>query len=335
MRKQKIIICDTDSSYLKALCTYFLSSGLGLEIASYSVVERFLEEDRKFDVALLGKEFLNALDDCGADISRFGKIFVLTGDVNEVDEDYAVLYKFQQMKSFLGTLRQYYGIIDDMSFENNSEWTGIYSPIRHELQLLFALALCKQKQNEAPDKNLLFLDLEENSLMSELVGIQEQKNVTDYLYLLENDDITKDELLSCLAYYDSISYLPAVRYFQELVAIDGRHWRRFFASIAQLGFGQVVVLFDGSLRGMDPLFDYLKDLILLGREGDFYRKYDRQIRSFLRDQNRPMMVRETLLPLSGANLVDGTYRFDQLLSGNLSSYARRAVKEASKDGACR
>ena len=152
----------------------------------------------------------------------------------------------------------------------------------------------------------------------------------DYLYLLENDQVEDEALLGCFSYYQGVSYLPPIRYFQELVSIDGKRWRRFFASIARLGFGQVVVLFDGSLRGMDALFDYLKELVLLGREGDFYHKYDRQIRSFIKERDRPMMVRETTLPLSGSNLADGTYRFEQLLSGNLSQYARRAIAKTEE-----
>ncbi|MBQ9631490.1 MAG: hypothetical protein IJV04_01030 [Lachnospiraceae bacterium] len=327
MRKQRILICDEDGAYVRALCAYFISSGHNMEIASYSQTEHFSSERGVFDVSLLGKEFLRVLEKSGEDMSRFGKIFILTGDVNDSSREYTMLYKFQQMRSFLGTLQKYgnHGPRVDPSVLDSCHWTGIYSPIRHELQLLFALAYAKQKREEKSEGELLFLDLEENSLLPELLVDTGRENLMDYLYLLENDQVEDEALLGCFSYYQGVSYLPPVRYFQELVSIDGKRWRRFFASIARLGFGQVVVLFDGSLRGMDALFDYLKELVLLGREGDFYHKYDRQIRSFIKERDRPMMVRETTLPLSGSNLADGTYRFEQLLSGNLSQYARRAI----------
>ena len=103
-----------------------------------------------------------------------------------------MLYKFQQMKSFLGTLRQYYGKdMDAFDTEGikNGNWTGIYSPIRHELQLLFALAYAKQKREEKSEGELLFLDLEENSLLPELLADTGRENLMDYLYLLENDQV--------------------------------------------------------------------------------------------------------------------------------------------------
>ncbi|MBR1628465.1 MAG: hypothetical protein IJ679_04245, partial [Lachnospiraceae bacterium] len=312
MRKQKIIICDTDSAYLRALCAYIISSGRRMELSSYSSIEKFQTENGIYDVALLGKAFLQNLEERGEDLSRFGKIFVLTGDINETGGEHTVLYKFQQMKGFLAKMQQYYShnlSDEDIAKMGDVSWTGIYSPIRHELQLLFALAYCKQKKDENPEDGLLFVDLEENSLMGDMMPGMGKKNVTDYLYLLESNTVTRDELMGCISYYENFAYLSPVRYFQELVSIDGRRWRRFFSSLCELGYKHIVVLFDSSLRGMEALFDYLKDLVLVGREGDFYRKYDRQIQSFLKDRDRPMEVRETLLPLTGANLSDGTYRF--------------------------
>ena len=327
MRKQRILICDTDQAYARALSAYFISSGRNFEIASYSIPEKFAAERGAFDVSLLGKEFIQLMQERGIDASQFGRIFVLTGNVNESNGAYEVLYKFQQMKTFLNNVSQF-PMRENLQngMQTAAEWTGIYSPVRHELQLLFALAYCDQKRKTRPEEGLLFLDLEENSLMSELVGDAQSKNLTDYLYLLETNNVSTEELIGCFSVYHGFSYLPPVRFFQELVSVSEGRWKKFFASIAGLGFGQIVVLFDGSLRGMNGLMHYLKDLVLVGREGDFYRKYEKQIRYFLQEKEQPMMVRETVLPLSGANLIDGTYRFEQLLSGNLSKYAKRAME---------
>lgn len=331
MRRQRIIICDTDSAYVQALSTYFVSALRDTEIASYSKVERFLEDDGNYDVALLGREFIEALGGTAEMRDRFGQIFMLTGDINESNSngDYGIVYKFQKMQLFMENVRQIRRDPQAALNHAGKQWTGIYSPMRHELQLVFALAYCRQKQEAEPEKRLLFLDLEENSLFSELVDAQATKNVTDYLYLLECEGVTEEELLGCLIHYEGFACLPPVKHFQELLTIGSLRWEKFFDSIATLGFDEVIVLFDGAFRGTEELFGRLQDLLLLVRDGDFYRKYDRQIYSFLKEKRRPMMVREAVLPLSGANLSDGTYQFEQLLDGNLSKYVKQALMEES------
>ncbi len=329
MRRQKIIICDTDSAYVRALSTYFISALRDTEIATYSSVERFCVDDGNYDVALLGREFIEAMDGTTAMHDRFGQVFMLTGDINESNStgEYGIVYKFQKMQLFMENVRQIRRDPQTALNHAGKQWTGIYSPMRHELQLVFALAYCKQKQEAAPEKSVLFLDLEENSLFSELTGRDHAKNVTDYLYLLESDGISEEELTDCLMYYEGFACLPPVKYFQELVAIGALRWEKFFDSIAKLAFDQVVVLFDGAFRGTEELFARLQDLLLLMRDGDFYRKYDRQIQYFIKENRSPVVIRETMLPLSGANLSDGTYQLEQLLEGNLSQYVKQAIME--------
>ncbi len=329
MRKQKIMICDTDYAYVQALTTYFISALRDTEITSYSKVDRFREDAGNYDVALLGKEFIEQLDETTKMRDRFGQIFMLTGDINEGSSngDYGIVYKFQKMQLFMENVRQIRRDPKEELNHTGKRWTGIYSPMRHELQLVFALAYCKQKQEAEPERRLLFLDLEENSLFSELVGGPAAQNVADYLYLLESDGVSEEELLGCLNYYEGFACLPPVRHFQELLMIGSLRWEKFFDSVATLGFDQVVVLFDGAFRGTEELFGRLQDLLLLVRDGDFYRKYDRQIYTFLKEKPQPMMVREAVLPLSGANLSDGTYRMEQLMEGNLAKYVQRALGE--------
>ena len=329
MRKQKILICDTDRAYLQALSTYFISSIRNAELSSYSSVERFCEDRGTYDVALLGREFVEIVREDTQKCEELGQIFILTGDIDEQDPDYQLVYKFQQMQSFISTIRSIYRKTEEAKAPADQEWTGIFSPMRHELQLPFALAYCAQKQTAQPEKSLLFLDLEENSLFGEMTGFTHVQTVMDYLYLQENEHVAEEDLRGCLQWYQGFACLAPARYFQELIEVNPDRWQKFFASVTGLGFDQVVVLFDGSMRGMKGLFHYLHNLLLLGRDGDYYRKYDKQIRAFLKERKSPMAVRETVLPLTGASLSDGTYQFEQLLSGNLSQYARTALEEAA------
>lgn len=329
MRKQNIIICDRDEAYVQALSTYFFATIRGARITSYSDPDIFSMENGYFDIALLSDDFIKTVESVPGLKERLGKVFLLTGDINASSEDYTVLYKFQRMTNFMESIMGEYASRSGESMPSNERWTGIFSPMRHELQLPFSLACCHYMHQINQDKRLLFLDLEDNSLFADLTGLYQTKNVTDYLYLLENDSVTNEELESCISSYQGFSCLAPVKYIQELAAVSNLRWERFFDSISRLGYQQIVVLFDASMRGIEELFSHLSDLLLLGRDGDYYRKYERQIYAFLNDHKQPMSVHQAALPLSGMNLNDGTYQFEQLLAGNLSSYARAVVEGAS------
>ncbi len=330
--RKRMVICDEDAAYVQALSTYIVSSINGIDITSYSEPERFFEDQESYDVALLGRVFLEILERDEQRKERYKDIFILTGDMNESMDSYRVIYKFQKMNTFLERLLQVgkESTLPERNHGVRPGWTGIFSPIRHELQLLFSLAYCKYKKEKEPLKTVLFLDLEENSLLTEFISSDHSKNITDYLYLLENEEISKEELLSCLSYTNGFAYLSPARYFQELLTVNEKQWETFFESIASLGFDEVIILFGDAFRGTALLMSQVEWLLLLVKDGDFYRRHNRQITSFIKKNKWELTAQEVNLPLSGTNLVKGGYRLENLLAGNLSQYALRALTEIER-----
>ena len=334
MRKQRILLCDTDEAYVQALSAFLITTMKDLKLTCFSSVEGMINDTENYDISLISDEFAEAasgyLNSNGG--MRLGKIYLLCGTMGYSSDIYDVVYKFQPMREFVDSLCR----VRNENIRANTSvkcmWTGICSPIHHELQLPFALAYVAQLKNTEPASRILFMDLEDNSILPELCGFVPDRNITDYLYLLESEGIERGELLDCMCNVNGVSCLSPARYFQELTEVDPDKWRNLFLSIQELGFERVVILFDTSMRGMEVLLSCLDNLLLLGREGDYYRKYDRQIMNFISDRFSGLDTLATMLPLSGLNLTDGTYQLEHILAGNLSAYAREAMEAVAGAG---
>ena len=334
MSRKKFIICDEDAAYVQALSTYIISSINSVEIISYSDKERFRNDRQEYDVALLGKAFVDVLEDDPGREKGYGELFILTNDMNESVLNYRVIYKFQKMDTFLGRLLRAGSGKRTTANRNGIRpgWVGIFSPIHHELQLLFSFAFCKQRKEKDPSKSVLFIDLEENSPIRELMDDESRKNITDYLYLLEDKEVSREELSDCLSYTAGFAYLSPARYFQELLKVNEKRWEAFFDSIAGLGFDEVVVLFGDSFRGSEVLLPQVGWLVLVTKEGDFYQCRSGQIKAFLKEKGWKPKIHGVNLPLSGAKLVNGSHQIERLLAGNISGYALRVIKEMEERG---
>lgn len=337
MRKQRFLLCDTDEAYVQALSAFLITTMKDIQLTTFSSTRAMITDNEEYDVTLLSADFAETIKEHmdKKAVARLGNIYILCTSTQYPGEDAALsgnvqtVYKYQSMRGFVDTLCRIRNENAHVISKEVCRWTGICSPVHHELALPFALAYSMQLQSAGQDKSILFIDLEDNSIFSELCGFVPARNVTDYLYLLEDDNSDTNELLDCICTVGGVSALAPARYFQELSYIDENKWSNFCLSVSKLGYESIVVLFDTSMRGMDELCSHLDHLLVLGRDGDFFRKYDRQFQSFLNDRFEGLKTLLTRLPLSGINLADGTYQLEQLLAGNLSSYAREAVEAVS------
>lgn len=315
----KILVCDKDRSYTEALGAYFISLNFDLEITLYSSLKAFESDEKEYDLGLLSKDFIGCLDTFCRD--RIKKCVLLADKMDEQPEDMEMLYKFQQMSAFKSIILSLSGNVNKTYSNSGSKWVGITSPSRHELAGLFSMAYAK---GESKGGDVLFLDLESNSILPELLEDESAKTITDYLYLLEGNGANEDELMGCFSYYDIVTYLAPAKYYGEIVSVKPEVWEDFFDSISECSFREVVVLFDDAIRGTEALMKRLSKLIVLSREGDYYYKFDTQFRGYLEERGAMDIVKNVMLPLSAKNLDDGTYVIDQLMTGNLGKYALKA-----------
>ena len=196
---------------------------------------------------------------------------------------------------------------------------GIFSPIWHDLRLPFSMALTKAKNT---DGKALFVDLETISILPELLGREPEADLLDLLYLMESGDEASFALEEFVFYYEGMALLPPMRCPGRIGEVTLRQWERLFSTAEKNGY-RLVILMDQMLQGFEELVRGMKELILLGRPEDYYRKSQTKCKLYLDGIENPPNIQEVLLPMSASGLSDGTYEFGQLLEGNLGSFVRR------------
>ncbi len=320
MTMRKLLICDTDTAYVKALTTYLMQALQGFSITMYTDTEAFSNDEEDYRVSLLGDEFLKDIDakKTAGDTSRFGRILHLCSASGGDDAGYPAVFKFQQMGTFVKAILSYSDMRGSAESEDpgrKQRWYGIHSPIRHELQLPFAIAYGRMR---ARQERVLFLDLETNSIMEDLIDCEKSRSLLDALYLAE--EAAGADIAELADYYEGMFYLAPMRNFGEAVRVQPEQWERLFCSVRQADFDSVVVLFDDGVQCMSELFGCLEELILLCKPGDYYQKSKGKVLHYIESLPDRPVVQDVDLALSGGNLTDGTYRFEQLLEGNLGRF---------------
>ena len=319
----KILVCDEDTSYVKSLCRFLAWTREEIRVSAYTEPEEFLNAEGEYDLGLLGKPFFSAYKKEKPDV-RLKRIMYLCNVMGEEVSDAETLYKFQSMDTFLdrvySAIRQddVMNMLSGMTVKRGSS-TGIFSPVWHDLRLPFSMALTKAKNEE---EKALFVDLETISILPELLGRQVENDLLDLLYLMETGDDAMFALEEYIYYYEGVALLPPMRDPGRIADVTEDQWRRLFTTAEKNGY-QLVVLMDQMLQGFERLVCSMKELILLGRPEDYYRKSQEKCRDYLMRIDDPPSVQEVILPMSATDLVDGTYEFGQLLEGNLGSFVRR------------
>ena len=319
----RVLVCDEDISYVKSLCRFMAWTKEEIRVSAYTDVSDFLNSEGEYDLGLLGRAFILAYKKEGSDI-KLNRLMYLCDEMSDKIDDIEPLYKFQSMNTFLekiySAIRQddVMKMLSGMQIKRGSS-IGIFSPIWHDLRLPFSMALTKAKNNNG---RALFVDLETISILPELLGRDMENDLLDLLYLMETSDDASFTLEEYVSYFEGIALLPPMRNPGRIAEITAEEWERLFSTAEKNGY-QLVILMDQMLQGFEQVISSMKELIILGRPEDYYRKSQKKCMTYLMGIKNPPELQEVILPMSASNLVDGTYEFGQLLEGNLGSFVRR------------
>ena len=337
MKKTSLFIADSDEAYLSAVTNYLLRSQKNLSVSACSDISH-LKDPQSFDILLTS---LDMADDVLSVVSAKRTVYLLSsGDIPP--EGAEVVYRFQPMDIFVEKL---------LRLEASKEQTGgprmlgVVSPIHHELSLPFALALAKICSEE---ERTLFIDLTEASIMPELFSgsasfddredmdveedepLQPYDNGPDLLDVIYDIESTGAKRLPdrFVKKCDGFSYLPSACDPELLSEVTRQQWHHFMDACCHSGFDCVVILSD-RLPGHFVEWKGRKgEIILLSKDGDYYRKSERRYSDYLSEKLPDVSRKIISLPMSAANLSDGTWYLESLIEGNLGKFVREKVANA-------
>ena len=322
MKTKEIVLCDTDAFYATNFASYLMEHVSDLSIHIYTTTESYFSDTKEYDVALLTAPFVEM--DSFRKRTGVKKKYLLSDGTEDEDLKYLeCIDKYSSMDEImmkvLDTTNEKNHLIE-MSSSECSSIVGVYSPISHELQLPFAMALSK---NYSADGRVLFIDLEEISIMNALTGQTSEKNMLDLLYMLSSDSTDSVNLDDYINEFMGFEYIPSFIGPDEINEISKAAWKKFFNAIIRMGYEKIVVLFGRAIDGFADIVQSLEQLIILSKSGDFYKKSTQIFINYLDtmeiDSNKTVVD----LPMSAGNLTDGSYCIEELLMGNLGAFVGR------------
>ena len=337
MKKTSLFIADSDEAYLSAVTSYLLRSQKNLSVSACSDISR-LTDPQSFDIILTSPDMAESVL---SRVSAKRTVYLLsTGD--EAPEGAEVVYRFQPMDIFVEKLLQ---IDAQREITGGPRMLGVVSPIHHELSLPFSLALAKICSEE---ERTLFIDLTEASIMPELflgsVSFDDREDMDvedegllqpyesgpdllDVIYDIESTGakrVSERFIKKC----DGFSYLPSARDPELLSEVTKQQWLHFMDAVGHSGFDCVVILSDRLPGHFVEWKGRRGEVILLSKDGDYYRKSVRRYEDYLSEKLPDVSKKIISLPMSAANLSDGTWYLESLLEGNLGKFVREKVANA-------
>ncbi len=302
MKKTKMLICDMDVSYLRALVGYLMGDSDEYDITCFSDTDGYISSSNTFDVRLLTKDFIgnnhdDLLDDEiePQDKSKGNSVDIQLLGANDVPEiGMNHLYKFQDMKTFMEKLERF--TLKNATKNcsgNNSKLIGVYSPSHHRLKLPFSLVYSNICKNNG---KVLLVDLEANSYLNKIVGKDPVHNLTDYMYALSTDTV-EDEMSigDYVNFYDGLAYMAPVSDPAELWEIEEEQWSQLAAKLKQSPFDVVVIVIGEMGNEINGIMKGLSEIILVEGNDEYSEECLKKYKDYLERKKLNISVQEVRL----------------------------------------
>lgn len=321
MNNLEVALCDCCESYIMKFASYLMEN-MKVSIHIFTTIESFFSDEGCYDVAILSEEFMEV-----SDFRPKGKVkhkYFLTEN-KEAAED-STIYKYQSMDCILdqvAELKKLQNMVASIKHSNShSKMIGVYSPVGHELQLPFSMALGQAYRS---DGKVLFLDLEEISIMPDLIGRSCERNLLDLLYEINTNTSDEFNLSKYARSFMGFDYIEPFLNPNELSEIDQETWSRLFNRLQATDYDVIVILFGRAINGFNSFIEGLEKLYVLGKPGDYFKKGQEAFFEFLDRIDTEVESENVILPMSAGNLTDGTYQIEELLQGNLGVFVKKLI----------
>lgn len=314
MKDYRILICDEDESYLDALTKYLISAAGDLDIKTYSKKDLFKEADKNVDLRLMTSEFIKELAPYD---KNQGKIFQLLGSDDEQLPNVDHIYKFQRMTSFVDKL----GILEEKrkrrSNNSGARIMGIISPTHHNMTIPFSMVYSKICRQEG---KVLFIDLS-HEMDEHRVNIKGKRNITDFLYSIDNPIKEEIEIGKYVENYEGIYYMMPATDPEELWEVEKEQWEVFIGELRNSNYDVVIIAFGEYSKNFYDIVDFLDELMLVGEDEEYSKKRIVKFQKYLMEKGVTVNNQIVYLPSKICEKYKNE-EIKEILKGNLSEWIR-------------
>lgn len=337
MAKIKVAIFDEDKSYRERFADYLMSyKAAEMELAVFTNEQFFFEalEVDKFHLFVLGSGYESVLPRARA---LKAPVLVLTEymqsyvkeTIEMLDEQVVYTSKYQSMD----VITQRMQLLADVKMPKGQmsvaqralEVIGVFSPVRHEMQMLFSLLFSK---NAARERKVLYINLLEFSGFSEMFDHTEY-DLGDAVLEVRESVVRAERVLACIYEREGFSYISPTLNPENVREITEKDVRRLLAIVADYTDYQMVILdigvnicdFAEVLLGCDRIF-------CLGKRGYLFETQLRQFFAYLEkavDTAFLERIRQVEIPGQAKVICGGVNLLEQLDWGDFGDFVRSVM----------
>ncbi len=343
MRKLVIAFCDTDRLYGSRFVTYLMEhKAKEMSVHAFLEPDVFLRETEKtvFDAVVLGGGF-DAVEEVLLQ-KRLPTLRLLeeapAQTAGETAGQSAVLvWKYQPMSVILHEMQALTESVSGAAgtgavYEPGLEVIGVYSPIRHEMQVPFSLMLASVL---AKRSRVLYLNLTEQSGFPEAFHLSGENDIGDLLFALRKGRI-KEAFQKSVYENSGIGYIPPFfnpEQLGELTPGDLRELLSFAGG--QSNFEAVVADFGDGVHPLSEMLGMCSTVYAPVKEGYFYECQKESFLSYLTKAGAEELrnaVQFLDLPFSARGIRFGGDVLEQLAWSEFGDYVRTYLEGARYGG---
>lgn len=333
MVKMKVALFDLDKVYRERFLAYLTNyKGAEMEIAVFTSL-KFLNQalaEEKFHLVILGSGYEEILFSIR---EQQIPILVLTESQQNggweltVNEEWITyMFKYQSMdritKQIKLTAETGQGAYERWISKKNMEVVVVFSPVKHELQMLFSLLYAK---NLGRDGRVLYFNTQEFSIFSEIFG-ETERDLGDLILEIKKDSIKPEHILDSIYEGEAFSYISPFGNPQDIRELAGTELLRLLEVIADYtDFDTVIWDVGASIDGFEEILKECSRCYCIGKKGYLYEVQMRQFYSYLEkvvNEDVFEKIRELEIPGQIKVVGGGTQLLEKLDWGELGDFVR-------------
>lgn len=337
MRKLTVAFCDTDEVYRSRFVAYLMEhKAKEMTVCAFSAPELLLEhmEKENYDLIILG-------DGCAPLEKKFyqGNIPVLKlveklPELVAEERDYKTevraarteVFKYQPVENIWHEVQVLTGGCRGnciIGVASKLEVIGVYSPIKHEMQVPFSLLFTSILSEK---RKILYLNFMRFSGLMQCFEFSGNSDMGDVVLRLRKGTLTRETFLRSVYETEHFSYVPPFFNPEQLGEFSEEDFFSLLDFVREeTGFEAVVIDFGTEVRSLAKLLDGCSSCYCLVKRGYFYEGQTEEFFRYL-EKSENSNLRERMqvveLPFSAKGIRGGGNVLGQLLWSEFGDYVR-------------
>lgn len=334
MAKIKVAIFDADKGYRERFADYLMSyKAAEMDLAVFTNEQFYYEalEVDKFHLFVLGSGYEAVLPRTRAlkvpvlVLTEYTQSYVKE-TIEMLDEQVVYTSKYQSMDVITQKMQLLTEVKGQTSVaQRDLEVVGVFSPVRHEMQMLFSLLFAR---NAAREGKVLYINLLEFSGFSEAFGDTEY-DLGDVILQTREAVVRAERILACICEGEGFSYISPPLNPENVREITEEDVRRLLEIVAEYTNYQTVIL-DIGMNVCDFAEVLLRcdRIYCLGKRGYLFEAQIRQFFTYLEravDAAFLDRIRQVEIPGQTKVICGGVNLLEQLDWGDFGDFVRSVM----------